>query len=182
VDFATQKLAYEIYTYGEENVIMTIGDSSTGGNPAKSPVQELAKERIQQTLRKYDSGAEIEFLSDDRISVRVGNSSIARLIGRKGQNIEALEKSLGIRITVEPRDGTTRQAVEHSFEESGGHFSISVDPVLVGKEIDVYSGEELLLSAAVGGRGSVRIRKKTPLGRRVLQAHYSGKLRVLAAG
>jgi ATPase len=176
-DFESQKLAYEIYTYGEENVIMSIEDSE---KPVTSPVRELAKQRIYQALHKYDHGMGIEFLSDDRINVKVDNDVIARIIGKKGQNIDKLEKELGIRISVEPREATTRRPVPHGFDESGGHFTISVDLSLTGKEVDVYSRDEFLFSAIVGRRGTINVRKKSPAGKKALQAHYSGRLRVYA--
>ncbi len=177
VDFETQKLAYEIYTYGEENVIMSIEDS---GKPVTSPVRELAKERIYHSLKRYDPGMEIEFLSDDRINIKVDNDVIARIIGKRGQNIDKLEKELGIKISVEPRDATTRKPVPHGFEESGGHFIINVDLSLIGEEADVYSRDEFLFSAVVGKKGRIKVRKKSPMGKKLLQAHYSGKLRVYA--
>jgi ATPase len=171
-DYETKKLEYEIYTYGEENVVIPVGKHQ------KSPLQELAKTRIYEELRKWDPDAEVEFTSDDRITVKVRNDAIARLIGKKGSNIESLEKRLGIHISVEPKEKTLKRSIPFGFEETGGYFDIKVSPSLAGEQVDVYKGEDFIFSALVGKKGKIRVRKKSSLGKTVLQAIASNRLKI----
>ncbi len=173
--FETKELEYEIYPFGEENVIIPIQDS---GAMKSSPIRELAKRKIYEELRKWDPDVRIEIISDSRIAAKVKNDIIARMIGKGGQNIELLEKMLGISISVEPKEGTTKKEIYWDFEESGNAFSVIVDSKLAGKRVDVYSGEDFLLTAHVGKGGRIKIRKKSSLGRTVLQAISSKRLKV----
>jgi len=175
-DYETKKLEYEIYTYGEENVVIPVGKHE------KSPVKELAKGRILQELRNWDSHPEIEFESEDRITVKVRNDVIASLIGKKGSNIEALEKRLGVHISVEPKEKTLKRSVPFGFEEIGSHFDLKVNHALTGEQLDVYSGEDFLFSAMVGKGGRIRVKKKSSLGKAVLQAIASNRLKIYGKG
>ncbi len=209
-DFETKQLEYEIYTYGEENIIIPVR--------AARPMAEKTRERVLREMRKWDPEAEIEPESAERVTVRVANEVIARLIGKQGKNINEMENMLGVRINVEPREqGETmheptykelagRQKLEHmgakaklkssglvteereqtlknevewNFMESGAYLNIIVEPSLTGEQVDIYSGEEFIFSPYVGKKGSIRIKKKSELGRKLLTAMAAKRLRVM---
>jgi len=170
-DFATKKLEYEIYTYGEENVIVPVGKE-------RSPLKELAKDRIYEEIRKLDPEAEIEIISEDRARIRIRNDVIAKLIGKKGKNIEHIEKRLGLSISVEPKESTLKRTIPFGFEETGAYFNLKVNPVLTGSKVDVYSGKNFVFSPVVGKGGNIRIRKKSGLGKTILQAIASDRLKI----
>ncbi len=171
-DFHTKELVYEIYTYGEENVIVPIKKEEI------SPLFELAKKSIYNEIKKYDPNPVIEFVSDNKVNVKVKNSVISKLIGKKGQNIERIEKKLGIHITVEPKEATFKKEVPFGFEEVGKHFNIILDSSLTGTQVDIYDGDDYILSAVVGKQGKIRIKKKSAVGRRILQAISSNRLKI----
>src|SRR5579875_2219786 len=100
-DFESGKLKYEIYTYGEENVVVPINEESSD---VKEKRRE-SEEKIMQVLRSYDPKAEVEMVSANRAVVRVGKNSIPRLIGRGGENVEYLEDLLGVKLDIRPREG-----------------------------------------------------------------------------
>ena len=172
-DFSTKSLEYEIYTYGEENVVIPVKKEQA------SPVRKLALDKIRQELRGYDPDMQAEFSSDNRVILKVRNSAIGKMIGKKGANIEALEKRLGISISVEPKEGTLKNEARWEHSESGAFISIIVEPGLTGTPVDIYRGDQYVFSAHVGGKGIIRVRKRSELGRKVLQAIASGSLRVL---
>ena len=176
-DFVTKKLEYEIYTYGEENVIVPVPEKDSG---KESPLRELAKDVIAQELRIYDRDARIEFENDNAIKVYVDTDAIARLIGKGGSNIELLQKRLGLHISVEPKQGTLKKSLSWGHRESGGAIELMVDRNLEGKEIDVNDGDSYLFSAHVGKKGLVRVRKKSEVGHRALSAIAKGTLKVYA--
>ena len=171
-DYETKSVEYEIYTFGEENVIMPVKESI-------SPIKKLAKEKVLEEMRKYDPNTKVEILSEDRILAKVSNDVIARIIGKKGANIDRIENKLGINISVEPLEGSLKQTSDFSFEESGAYLNLLVDNRLTGKRMDIYSGDEFLFSAFVGKKGKIRVKKKSSLGKAVMQAIASGKLRIL---
>jgi len=97
-DFETGQLEYEIYTFGKENVVVPIEKEKKA-----SPLEDLALQRITQTIQKYDKGAQIELTGKNRVLIRVNKKIIPRIIGKNGKNISKIEKKLGIRIDVEPK-------------------------------------------------------------------------------
>ena len=94
LEYETGNLEYEIYTYGEQTVIIPVKKKKMTG------MQKLASQRIKNEIRKFDSSAEIEFLSDNNVIVKVGNEVIPKLIGRDGKTIKSIEDRLGISIEV----------------------------------------------------------------------------------
>ena len=170
-DFETRNLEYEIYTYGEETVIVPV-------KKEQSPLKDLAKERVLQVLRKWDPDAEIE-IENNRITARVKSSEISRLIGKKGKNIEELERNLGMSISVEPKEGSLKQDIQWDYDETGAHINLRLEPGLIGVQVDVYRDRDYMFSAHVGKGGIIKVRKRSNLGRRVMQAILSKKLRVL---
>ena len=176
-DYETKKLEYEIYTYGEENVVIPVAKERD-----KSPLQNLAKTRILQELRNWDPHPEVEFESDERVTVKVRNDAIASLIGKKGSNIEQLEKRLGVHISVEPKEKTLKRSIPFGFEEIGSHFDLKVNPAIAGEQVDIYSDEDFLFSAMAGKGGRIRVKKKSSLGKAVLQALASKRLKIYGKG
>lgn len=170
-DFATKVLEYEIYPYGEENVIIPIREE-------KSPLKDLALERVYQELNKYDPNVKIDIVGD-RIIARVKNDIIARLIGKKGANIELVEKKLGMHISVEPAEETLKEVIDWDYEERGDTIILSVEPGLTGEKVDIYNGNEYIMTVHVGKLGQIRVRKKSSVGKNVLRGVATKMLRVL---
>ena len=176
-DFETKELEYEIYTYGEENVIVPIKDAKKA--PSDSPVRKFAQERVTQLLNKYDPSVTVEFISDDRVVAHVNKDIIARFIGKSGANIDKVEKELGVHISVEPRESTLKKDIPWQYEESGAFIVLHVSRKSIGKVVDIYQGDEFIFSPQVGKKGIIKIKKKSDLGRMVMQGIVRGNLRVL---
>jgi len=114
-DFETKKLAYEIYTYGEENVMVPVGDAK---DATESGMKKLAKEAIYGKLRHWDPGMSVEVTGENRVTVKVRDDIVARMIGKQGKNIGQIEKELGIKISVEPKEATSKGAAEYGWEKA----------------------------------------------------------------
>ncbi len=98
-DFNSKKLLYEIYTYGEQTVVMQVEKEP------RSKILEAATDAIKEKLRKYIKVPfDVEVISQDRIKLLVAEKHIPNIIGRQGKNIEKIENELGIKITVEKTD------------------------------------------------------------------------------
>ncbi|MEM5871418.1 MAG: PINc/VapC family ATPase [Candidatus Aenigmatarchaeota archaeon] len=172
-DFETKQLEYEIYTFGEENVVI----------PIKQPPKHK-KERVMKIILDeigdLDENLEVEFISDNRILLRVKNDKIPQIIGRKGKNIEELERKTGVNISVEPREMTLKQEVKYLFGEKGSFFKITLEKKYAGQQIDLYDGEEYLFSPVVGKEGEIWIKKRSKEGEKILRAAAKKTLRVMA--
>ena len=94
--FETGKLKYEIYSYGEEIIVVPVEEEIK----EKSGVEKLAREQILREIERYDSKANIEFTSGNKVKLYISKKAIPKLIGRKGKKIDRLEKKLGIKIDI----------------------------------------------------------------------------------
>ncbi|MBI2084926.1 MAG: Flp pilus assembly complex ATPase component TadA [Candidatus Aenigmarchaeota archaeon] len=169
-DFETGRCEYEIYTYGEENVVVPVNETSK-----EQPVRKLAKERILQEIRKFDPQAEAEVVSDNKVIVRVDNEMVPHIIGKEGKTVMELEKKLGISIDIEPLAKNMGKLVSHNISESGAYLNIGFDTRLSGKVVSVYVDDEFLLSATVGSKDVIKVSKDSDIGSALMRAAVNKK-------
>lgn len=167
-DFESGRLEYEIYTFGEENVIVPIEheDESKG-------VKRLAEERIMEIIRRFDKDAEVH-IKDNKAIVKVSRSAIPLVIGKGGATVKELERMLGISIDVEPKVRSLAESVKFSLSEAGNSLYLIFDDDMVNKGIDVYINDDYLFSAVVGKRARIKVSKGSDVGKRLLQALMAG--------
>lgn len=174
-DFETGKLYYEIYTYGEENIVIPVKEEK------ESPLKKLARERVVQAINKYDPKAKVTFSSENSVTVEVDNKVIARLIGRDGSNINELQKKLGIHIDVEPKVPTIGKEISYNVDETGNSFLFRFNKKMKGKAVNVYIDSDYLFSATVGKKNEIKVNKPSGIGKEILRAIVGKKkIRVLS--
>ena len=167
-NFENHRLEYEIYTYGEENIVIPISKEAKSGG-----IERLAESKIRDTIRRFDSDAEIEILSNNSIRVRVDKSVMPSIIGRGGATINDLEKDLGVHIDVEPKEGSSGKGEWFELSESGNNLILEVDDTKTGMSVDIYVKDKLVMSSYVGKRGRIIVSKKSDVGKRVMKAAMS---------
>ena len=94
-DFNTNKLEFEIYSYGEQTIIIPVKKQEM------SAAKKLASATIEQTFSKYGTNVKAEILDEYKAVVYVPKEDIAKIIGKQGRNIDQIEKEIGIKIDVE---------------------------------------------------------------------------------
>jgi ATPase len=169
-DFETGELVYEIYTFGEENVIVPIDKKVM-----KHPIRKLAAERILEEIKRFDSNAKVEIVNDNKAIVKVDNRIIPRIIGRDGETIKKIEDKLGIHIEVEPRIPSLGKEVYFRIDESGNSINFSFDKSLIGRIANIYLDDEFLFSATIGKKASIKVSKDSDIGRELIKAIVSKK-------
>jgi len=171
-DFFNDTLEYEIYSYGEENVIIPISEKQS-----ETAIEKLAKEQIRVHILKFDRHPEIS-ISGSTATIKVDNSSIARIIGKKGATVQELENILGIRLDIVPRVATLKKEVSFNTSETGGYMIFEFEKNLIGKPVNIYQGDEFLMTAAVGKSCQVRVSKSSDIGEALIKAVVKGSIRV----
>lgn len=176
-DFEAGGLEFEIYTFGEENVIIPVKDAK----PVVSATQKLAEERILQEIRKFDPEAQVTLVSNNRALVRVDNEIVPIIIGKKGVTVTKLEEKLGVKIDIEPlTPSSSGKEVRYEIQEVGNRIDLVFDENLTGEVANVYVGDEYLFSATIGKKSQIRVSKKSDLGRSLLRGLVSKqRIRVL---
>ncbi len=172
-DFESRKIEYEIYTYGEQVVVMPV--SAITGKPQGAGA--LAVRSIQKEIQKYTHGAvDVQVVSDSSATVYVDQDDIPAIIGKGGKNIDQIEKRLGIHLDIRERQGEENKKKDESIitsfvpmVEGTKKYVILNVAELSGATVDVYSGEDYLFTATVGRKGDVKINKDTEEARRIME-------------
>ena len=175
-EFETGKLEYEIYSYGEQTVVIPVQETKE----RKSGAHKLAETTILAEFQNYSRNVEVEMLSDNKCIVYVPEADIARIIGKQGTNIMGLEKKLGIGIDIKSIDekygsaakGAAKEGREVPFEigHKKNNLMIELGIDMQNRDIDIYVNEEFVLSAKTGKTGLIKIKKNNNIGRRLMEA------------
>ena len=164
-DFETGDLEYEIYTFGEENVIMPV--SKKNKKNKKNGIESLAEKKIIDIIRRFDSNPTVDFLSESRIRVFVSKESIPALIGRNGNTIKDLENELSLHIDVAEKnvDSVVSYALPFDFSESRTALVLDVGREYSGNIAEIFSNSEFLLSSKINRKGHIKILKRSSNGK-----------------
>ncbi len=162
IDFETKRVEYEIYTYGEQVVVMPIEEENL----------EEIKRAIEEVIRRYVSRYEVEVLSNTRAVVKVPEEEIPRLLGRRGRRIKNIEKELKIKLEVEPLHEEV--TIEAKVEEDTKHYVIHAKG-LEGKTVQIYADGDYLFTVAVSRKGTIKIRKDKEAGKMLKEAMLRGE-------
>ena len=171
-NFEDNVLEHEIYTFGEENVIVPVTKRGE-----KAGIEKLAEDKIKDYFEKYDSNALVEILSENRVKVIVNEDCIASIIGRGGININEIEKFLKVHIDIVAKDSELLSLTSHdlpfSFSESKTALLLTVDRGYTSMHVDIYTNDKFFTSVKIGKKGQIKILKRSDIGRNLLNATNS---------
>ncbi len=193
-DYETGKAEYEIYTYGEQTVVVPVQERGA----QQRGVHRLAKESIEQEFMKYSRDAQVEVASDNKCIVYVPERDIARIIGKEGKTITKIEEDLGMSIEVRElgskdsdnnlssNEDDSQQKSSEKKEEKGEEapFSLEIDKKNIylnmdskmqNEDVDVYLGDEFIMTAKAGKSGAIKIKKKNNIGKMISEGIDGGK-------
>jgi len=171
-DFEDNTLEYEIYTFGEENVIIPVSKKST-----KLGIEKLAEDKVRDTFRRFDPRAEVEILSGNSVKVMISKQFIPSVIGRGGSTISELEKMLKLHIDVVPQDSPKSSEGSPSddfelpfdFSESKTSLLFNVGKENAGNSGDIYLNNEYLVSSRITRKGQIKIPKHSSPGKQLMR-------------
>lgn len=99
--FDTKKVLYEIYSFGEQIVVMDMSKIAQGKDGGMTPAQSFAAKYIAILVEKFVGvSADVRVTSDTEADLHVDESDKGALIGKWGENIMGLEKKLGMKLNV----------------------------------------------------------------------------------
>ena len=134
--FPSNKMTHEIFSFGEQIVVVPVD-----GDSGQSPGKRLASAELARILQRW-TGARIhhvEMNSDAAATMYVDESAIGSIVGQGGSGIRALEEEIGLKLKVKsakeipkgtrkigsnPSDEwdieSSRSMGSRSWEQSGG--------------------------------------------------------------
>ena len=159
-NFENNDLEHEIYTFGEENVIVPVQQRDE-----KVGIEKLAEDKIKDYFQRYDSNAQVDILSNNRVKVSVHEDCIASIIGRGGSNIDEIEKFLKVHIDVVAKDSEelslTSNDLPFSFSESKTALLLTVNREFTSLHADIFLNGKFFTSVRIGKKGQIKIPKRS---------------------
>ncbi|MEM0301927.1 MAG: PINc/VapC family ATPase [Archaeoglobaceae archaeon] len=147
-DFETKRVEFEIYTFGEQVVVMPVESDER--------VKKAVSERISQFLDDFEV-----LVSGRKAIIKVPESSIPKILGKKGKRIKKLEEELKVSIDIVPKEP---EISELRVEETDKYYFIYAEG-LEGRTVEVYADDEYLFSGVVSAKGVIKVRKDKEAGR-----------------
>ena len=117
-------------------------------------------------------------VSDNKCIVYVPENDIARIIGKQGKTIDEIEKKLGISIDVQElkKDRASgKESADFDSEITKNSVKFYMSGKYSGREVDIYIGEDYLLTAKTGKAGVINISKDNKIGSLLVKALNTGE-------
>ncbi len=189
-DFDTGEEKYELYTYGEQIVVMPLEDApATARNTGTAG---LAEKEVFRTLKRYVRGPlEVQMRGSGAV-IRVEEHEIPSLIGKGGRTVQGLERRLGIRLDIqglEPqasrqdrhdrsdrgergRDKPTRATIR--IKRTGSIVFVMMRNYDAGAPYDVFVEGSLVGTATASKDGKLRFKANSHEGQALTAAEKAG--------
>ena len=192
-DFETGRPLYEIYTYGEQTVVVPVQDTKG----TKKGIHRLAASSIEDYFRRLSRDAEVEVVSDNKCIVYVPPEDIAKIIGKQGKTIMQIEQDLGMSIDVQELGSKSSSSHSSSYSDSSTptasgqevkhDISMKKNAILIDlgikmqhKDVNIFLDDNMLLTAKAGKTGVIKIKRNNNIGQMILDAINRGrKVRVM---
>jgi len=187
-DFLNGDLKHEIYTYGEQTIVMEVAETKF----KKTPIQKIVEREITQEVKRRiprSATVDVDMKSDKRATVWIDEKNIPKLIGKRGKTIDDVEKKLGINIGVESLQSRTakkKSQKQPHFKEkqpptpdestvvdveiTGNYVVINFDKKSVGTPFDIMVDDDYLFTATVGKKGNIKIKRDIELAKIIIDA------------
>lgn len=175
-DFETNKAIAEVYSYGEETVVVPVLEQTE-----KTGARQIAAKTIERTIQKYADQVKVELLSDSKAAVYVPKNSIGGLIGKEGKTIARLEKELGIGIDVreiseiDSQEKVSGQNVGFRINNTSRYIELIVSEEFKGKDLNMHINNKYIATFNVGKKGIISVNKLNNLGKTLNNAIDEGE-------
>lgn len=173
-DFKTGELVYEMYTFGEQTVVIPVK-----GINKTSTVMSLAQDALKEKVGKELKGMpfELKMTSENSMDLFVPSDYVSKVIGKKGARVDNLEKKLNIKIQVRELEKTNNDVEGVPFRISVGkrNTELILDSSMRSMNFDVYVNGEYLLTATSSKTGKIKVNNKSEVGKKLLSAKNLGK-------
>lgn len=185
-DMLTGAARFEMYTYGDQLVVMPLAEGRGGGRGSvhgATPRRVVTEDEVAETLQALVTGPlEVEMPFPGRARVYVEPQDAAAIIGRGGSTIRDLERELGVKIdVVSDRDGDQggrgggrQRIMDFSTRETKNNVTLYVSNRHQGRMAEVEVEGRVVGSTRVTKRGAIRFAKRSRTGRAIVDALDSG--------
>ncbi len=180
-DFETGELKNEIYTYGEQTIVMDMDLVNGPGDDEKhkTAVEKIAEKEILRKVKKLlpkKAKVDVEVVSPERANMYIPEEFIPKIIGKNGKRIAEIEESIGISLGVEVIDSkpVSKTPIEVDIIHTNKQLILDLGREKGRKNFDVYIGGEYLLTATTSKKGEIKIKRGIELSDFIIEAIEMG--------
>lgn len=143
--FLSKKKIYEIYTFGEQVVVMPIPEEGMAGATGKPGINTYAKEGIEKKLSWILNSHFIVKMKGNGIELYVPEFVKGKIIGKGWSAIMELEKVVGLGITVKTFDELPILSVKTDISggKKGGQLFIAFPTGYENTTLSLLVGDEI---------------------------------------
>ena len=180
-DFETGELKNEIYTYGEQTIVMDMNlvNGTSQDEHHKSSVERIAEAEILRKIKKIlpkKSKVEVEVISPERANIYIPEDLVPKIIGKNGKRIAEIEEKIGISLGVEVIEDKPINTAPFEIDITHTNKQLILE---LGKEngrknFDIHINGEYLLTATTSKKGEVKLKKGTELADFIIEAIEMG--------
>ena len=180
-DFETGELKNEIYTYGEQTIVMDIGlvsgDSAEAGG--KSSVDLIAEREILRRIKKIlpkKAKVDVDVISPERANIYIPEEFIPKIIGKNGKRIAEIEDMIGISLGVEviEEKPIDKRPFEVDILHTRKQLILELGRDNGRQNFDILINGDYLLTATTSKKGEVKIKKGIELSDFIIEAIEMG--------
>ncbi|MBU1973938.1 MAG: KH domain-containing protein, partial [Nanoarchaeota archaeon] len=176
-DYISGKLDYEIYSYGEQTVVIPIEKKE------RKIIWQYAAESVRDYFKTYDQNNVVQFVSDNEIRVYLMNETIPKVIGKNGEEIKKIEQELGLKIDVLPLSKIQikkpDKQINFEIDLDKRNVLIYLEKELKDTQIGIYEDEQLLVQAKTSKKAVIKLSRKSIPGMAVERAFLQNKIKMV---
>lgn len=178
-DFETGELKNEIYTYGEQTIVM---DLDLVNNPSKSSgkssVDNIAEKEILRRIKRYlpkKAKVDVEVVSPERANIYIPEDLVPKIIGKNGKRIAEIEEKIGISLGVEViSEKKNAKSFEIDIIHTKNQLILDLGRENGRSNFDILIEGEYLLTATTSKKGEIRIKNGIELSDFIIEAIEMG--------
>ena len=170
MDVLTGRAVYELYTFGEQIVVMPleeVRDRPTG-------MARLAETQVRKALARHVEGPMDLELAGNKAVVYVEPWAVPQLIGKGGRTVQALEQRLGIHIDVRARGNVEGPVRALGVKRTGQNVFLQLPPEAASRNYRIEADDAVITEARSSNQAKIRFKSDSHEGRALLAAHKAG--------
>ena len=180
-DFETGELKNEIYTYGEQTIVMDMDlvNGTTSEGPNKSSVDIIAEKEILRKIKRIlpkKAKVDVEVISPDRANIYIPDQYVPKIIGKNGKRIAEIEREIGISLGVEviEQKPVDKTPFEIDIIHTRKRMILDLGRENGRQNFDILINGDYLLTATTSKKGEVKIKNGIELSDFILEAIEMG--------
>jgi ATPase len=162
-DFITNDLEYEIYTFGEEIMVVPIKKYRL-----KSGIQRFLEDLLNIEYKRKYNNVYIEVL-DDRIIFYIPKELKKRFIRNEKRYLMSIKDKYNLRIEIKNAE-KLNEIINFDYEISKDYLTIMFNNLFRKREVELYINGKLIGKFKINKKGKIVLDLNSEIGKEILEA------------